>query len=235
MISGGGALLVLTIVGVAAIVATRPDRSGGTEQVARRSVSSAAPSPSRTSDAGFHRPSASAKPSHRATHRSEQPVHRAPDRLGDKVDWSPFVHAYGAATEPASGSRSARGGSTQVRASRSFGAYRGPGLASVTADARYFAHASQARDRYDDVCGGSGGKKSGSRQTATAGDKACSYVSDVSDGSSGTLILYVQVLRDNVLLQVAPMAFHHGSWSGSDLATLRSASVRCASATAAHL
>jgi len=231
VISGAGTLLVVAVVVVAAVLATRPDPSDGTDQVASRSVTSAAPSPSRTTAASSHRPSASAKPSHhRATHRSEPPALRAPARLTDKVDWSPFEHTYGAATEPPSGSRSTTGGVTQVRASRSFGAYDGGGLASVTANARYFATAGKARHWYDDECG-----SGRTTRTVHAGDRACSYVSDVSDGSSGTVILYVQVLRGNVLLQVAPMAFHNGSWSGADLATLRSASVRCASATAAHL
>ncbi|HEY3504597.1 MAG TPA: hypothetical protein VGN37_17665 [Actinocatenispora sp.] len=234
MISGGGALLLVAVVVVAAVVAGRPDRGEGTNRVADSTVTSTAPTPSRTADAKSHKPSASAKPP-RAPHRSEPPPHRPPAQLGDKVDWSPFEHAYGAATEAPSGSRATHGGVTQVQASRSFGAYHGSGLASVTADARYFASASQARNKYDDLCGGSGGKKSGSTRSATAGDRACSYVSDVSDGSSGTVILYVQVLRGNVLLRVTPMAFHDGSWSGSDLATLRSTSVRCASATAAHL
>lgn len=235
VLSGGGALLVVAIVVISAVVASRPDRSDGTDRVANSSVTSTAPTPSRTADAKSRKPSASAAPHRGAPRRSEPPAHRPPAQLGDKVDWSPFEHAYGAASEPPSGSRSAHGGVTQVRASRSFGAYNGAGLASVTADARYFANASQARDHYDAVCGGSGGRKSGSTKPATAGDRACSYVSDVSDGSSGTAILYVQVLRGNVLLQVTPMAFHRGSWSGPDLATLRSTSVRCASATAAHL
>ncbi|BCJ38307.1 hypothetical protein Athai_58100 [Actinocatenispora thailandica] len=232
---GGGALLLVAIVAVTAVVLTRPDRSEGARQVASRSVATTSPAPTRTADARSGPPSASPRASHRGTHRSEPPAHRPPAEIRDKVDWSPFEHAYGSATEPAAGSTSAHGGVTQVRASRSFGAYDRAGLAAVTADARYFGSASQARSRYDALCGGGGGKKSGPTRSATVGDRACSYRSDVSDGSSGTVILYVQVLRGNVLLQVTPMAFHDGSWSSTDLATLRSASVRCASATVTRL
>ena len=56
MISGAGTLLVVAVVVVAAVLATRPDPSDGTDQVASRSVTSAAPSPSRTTAASSHRP-----------------------------------------------------------------------------------------------------------------------------------------------------------------------------------
>jgi hypothetical protein len=151
------------------------------------------------------------------------------------VDWSPFAQAYGAATSPASDSRSAGNGVAQLRASQSFGDYTVAGTVSVTATAQYFASASEARDQYDSTCGSASGKKAGSLASAALGDKACSYVSDVSDGSSGTAILYVQVLRANVILQVAPMAFHNGPWSAADLGKLRAATVQCAGTTVSKL
>lgn len=229
---GGGALLVVVVVLVAFLV-TRSGRSDGTRLAANHG--SASPSPTASADVKSRKLSASPQPSQRATRDAGPPPHQPPQGIADEVDWSPFAQAYGPATAAASGSRAASNGVTQVQASQSFGDYNGAGTVSVTADAQYFASAGQARTRYDATCGTGSGKKAGSLRAATAGDQACSYVSDVSDGSSGTAILYVQVLRANVILQVAPMAFHNGPWSDADLGKLRAATVRCAGTTVSKL
>jgi hypothetical protein len=231
---GGGALL-LAVVALAVFVMARSGRSDGAQQAGNHGLASPSPTPSGNADVRSRKLSASPAASHRATPGSEPPAHEPPAEISDEVDWSPFENAYGTATNPASGSTATSDGVTQVQASRSFGDYHGAAMVSVTADAQYFASAGQARSRYDDACGSGSGKKSGSLEAADVGDGACSYVSDVSDGSSGSAILYVQVLRGNVILRVAPMAFHNGTWSDPDLAKLRSASVRCAGNTVAKL
>jgi hypothetical protein len=230
---GGGALLVV-VVAVAAVVVATSGQGDGTRLAGNHSSESSSPAPSGNAGVKSHQLSASPQASKRP--RATEPApHQPPAEIGDKVDWSPFAQAYGAATSAASDSRSAGNGVTQLRSSQSFGDYTVAGTVSVTATAQYFASASDARDQYDSTCGSASGKKSGSLASAALGDKACSYVSDVSDGSSGTAILYVQVLRANVILQVAPMAFHNGPWSAADLGKLRAATVQCAGTTVSKL
>lgn len=229
---GSGVLVLAVIAVVVGVTMGLSGNSGGTKLAA--SHGSVSPASDGNGNLSGRKPSSSPKARAKATQAPEPPALQPPQGIGDRVDWSPFAQAYGAATDPATGNTSNADGVTQVQASQSFGDFDTTGTVTAAVNAQYFGSASQARDHYDSVCGGSGAM-SGSLRTADLGDTACSYVSDVSNGSNGSAILYVQVLRNNVVLQVAPMAYQNGAWTAAGLGTLRAASVKCAGNTVAKL
>lgn len=215
-IIGGGALLLVALVVVTVLVATK---SGDDESPPRADSST----------------SASANPEQSDSSGDSSTTGEPPDSIGDTVDWSPFEDEYGSSSGSVSNSNSNDDDVKTVRATQTFGSYDDDAYASVTVTAMYFKTASDASDMYSYYCGEDGSSlvKSGTKKDADIGDQACSYVSDSSDGSDGTAILYTQVLSGDMLLQVSPLVMHSddSSWSSGDLDKARSAAEKSASST----
>lgn len=218
-IIGGGALVLVAIVVVTVLLVTKSGKDDNPPETKSSTSTSAsaspAPSDSESTDDGGS---------------TGQP----PDKIDDKVDWSPFEDAYGKSSGSVSNSKTSDDTMTQVRATQTFGSYSGSTYASVSVAGLYFDTASDASNLFKYYCGDDASNvKSGSMKDADIGDQACSYVSESSDGSDGGAILYVQVLKGSFMLQMSPMVFHSddSKWSDSDLDKVRSQAIESAKGT----